>query len=507
MREPRSNSENALPPHSRLPMAIAAALVVLHVSTNGQYGFHRDELATLDDARHLAWGFVAYPPLTPFFGRISLTLFGISVAGARVFPMIAQAVATLCAGWMARELGGRRFAQSAAALAVAIAPISIVAGSLLQYVTFDYLWWTLVGLFALRMLRTEDPRHWVAIGIFVGLGMMTKYTMLFLVTGLLVGLAASAQRRLLATRWLWAGVAIAMAILLPNAIWQIQHQFITWDFLQHIHARDIRIGRTAHFFSDQIYINVNMLTAPLCFAGLYFYLRSKRGIAYRAMGWAFLVVLVLFVAGKARGYYMGPAYPMLLAAGAVLFERWTDAAKWWSPWIRFGSIALWTATAALTISMVLPIAPIGSHWFEIASKLDGDLVEEIGWPDLTQEVARIYNSLPPERKARTGILAANYGEAGAIDMYGPALGLPAAISGTNSYWLRGYGSNPPNSLIVLGLRREYADAYFTGCVVAGRNQNRFGVKNEESQDHPDIFLCDGMRLSWPEFWKHFRLFG
>src|SRR6266481_6537348 len=185
---------------------LALAKILLHTLTSGQYGFHRDELATLDDARYLAWGYVAYPPVTPFLGRVALDLFGTSVRGARFFPALAQAVCVILAGLMAREMGGKRFAQVLAALAVAIGPVSLRAGALLQYVAFDYLWWVATAYLVIRLLRSDDPRLWLGIGAVVGLGMLTKYSMLFLVMGLLVGLLVSDARKYLRSRWLWIGV-------------------------------------------------------------------------------------------------------------------------------------------------------------------------------------------------------------------------------------------------------------------------------------------------------------
>ncbi len=501
-----SDVANPIPESSRGPLIVAAAVLLLHALTNGRYGFHRDELATLSDASHLSWGFVAYPPLTPFFGRVSLSLFGVSVAGARVFASLAQAVAILCGGWIARELGGRRFAQTAAALAVAIAPVSLAAGGLLQYVTFDYLWWVLVALFTIRMLRTGNPRYWIAIGAVIGLGMMTKYSMLFLVTGLLTGLALTPGRKLLNSRWLWSGIAVALLILLPNAVWQIQHHFISLDFLKYIHARDVRIGRTKGFLVEQFYVTANLFTVPLWLAGLWFYLRSKDGRWCRAIGWMFLVTFALFAIGRGRGYYMAPAYPMLLAAGALLLERWSEGLSRTTA-VRATVIAIWIASGVLMATLLLPLAPIGSRWFAVSSALNGDLVEEFGWKELTAEVARIYQQIPPQDRTQTGILTGNYGEAGALELYGGEYGLPAPLSGTNSFWLRGYGSNPPTTLIVLGIGRDSAERIFAHCSVAGHNGNAYGIRNEESVDHPDILLCDGMRYSWPDFWAHFRRFG
>jgi 4-amino-4-deoxy-L-arabinose transferase-like glycosyltransferase len=490
-----------------IPFAIGLFVLVVHLLTNGQYGFHRDELVTLDDARYLGWGYVAYPPLTPFFGRISMEIFGsTSIAGARVFPALAMMFSILGGSWIARELGGKRFAQTTTALAVAVAPITIFSGSVLQYVSFDYLWWVMVVLFTAKLIRTGNPRWWIAIGVSVGLGMMTKYSMLFLVTSMIVGLLMTEHRRILATRWFWAGVAIACLILLPNAIWQIQHHFITLDFLKFIHARDVRIGRTSSFFSDQLKICTNLFTVPLWIAGLYFYFRSERGKPFRLLGWMFMLTLFLFAIGKGRGYYMGPGYPLLFAGGAVLYESWLHNHRY-SQALRVATITVFAISGIVVALVLLPIPRPGTKWFAINTNLNGDLREEIGWPELTAEVAQIYKSIPPQQRATTGIFASNYGEAGAVNMYGAQYGLPKAISGTNSYWLRGYGSNPPSTVIVLGSRRKDLDRVFTHCELAGHNGNSLGVHNEESDDHPDIYLCTGMRMSWQEIWPHVLSFG
>ena len=169
-------------------ISIAAVTVLVHFYTGHQYGFHRDELATLEDAQHLAWGFVAYPPVTPFFGRLSLILFGTSLAGFRFFAAIAQAVVLVVIGLMTRELGGRRGAQLVA-VAAGI-PFCLGAGALMQYVSFDYLCWVLVTYFVVRLLKSEDARWWLAVGAAIGLGMMTKYAMGFFVVAIVVGVAA-----------------------------------------------------------------------------------------------------------------------------------------------------------------------------------------------------------------------------------------------------------------------------------------------------------------------------
>jgi hypothetical protein len=485
-------------------VGIALLVAVIHLLTNGRYGFHRDEFQFLSDARHLDWGFVAYPPVTPLLERIGLQLFGVSMVGLRLFSVIAQAVAIVVTGLMARELGGGRLAQITAALAVATSGLPVFEGTEFQYSSFDYLWWGLIAYFVIRLLKTENPRWWLAIGVFIGLGLMTKYTILFFIAGILCGLVLTPARRFLWTGWFWGGVAIALLIFAPNFIWQARHGFISEHFLQHIHIRDVRQGRGDGFAKDQFIICANLVAAPLWIAGLVAFLRDRR---YRMLGWMYLVPLALFAFGKGRGYYLAAAYPMLLAMGAVVGERWVASMK--RPrrlaveGLFFTGLAAW---GLLAYAILVPLAP-GGPLKQFALKNNGDLREEFGWDELVRTVAGIRDSLPAEQRGDVGVLVGNYGEQGAVEILGPASHLPMPISLTNSAWLRGYPAVPPATLIVVGFSRERADAAFTSCRLAGHNGNSEGVKNEESESHPDIFVCGAPRLPWPEFWKAYQSYG
>jgi Dolichyl-phosphate-mannose-protein mannosyltransferase len=483
---------------------LASSTIVVHVLVGGHYGFHRDELATLDDARHLAWGYVAYPPVTPFFGRLSLLLFGTSLAGFRFFAAVACALSILVTGLMARELGGGRGAQLIAVIAAI--PFALGAGALMQYVSFDYLWWVLTAYLLIRLCKSEDSRWWIPIGCAIGLGLLTKYSMLFCVAGVVSGVLLTDLGSQLKSKWLWLGVACSVLIFLPNLLWQIQNGFVSFDFLRHIHERDVRIGRTKDFLSDQLM--ETLLAFPLAVAGLCFYLFSGSGRRFRVLGWVYVIPFLLFWIGKGRGYYLAPAYPMLYAAGSA----WVGShlrllQRSWS--IAFRGV-VW---AALLVDILvvgafwLPLAPINSRWWNAAAKINGDLPEEIGWPELVGIVARIRDSLPEDERARLGILAGNYGEAGAINLYGPRYGLPRAISGVNSFWARGYGDPSSETLIVLGISREFLERHFESCELAGHLQNHYGVANEETTDHAEIFICRHLREGWPEFWKNFRRYG
>jgi 4-amino-4-deoxy-L-arabinose transferase-like glycosyltransferase len=476
--------------------------------TNGQSGWHRDELDTLDSARHLAWGYVAYPPVAPFIARVALDLFGPSLIGVRFFSTLGYAIALVLVGLMARDLGGGRWAQITAAVAAAIAPYALMGGELFHYSSFDYLWWVIAAFSIIRLLTTGNPRWWLAVGAAIGVGMMTKYTMIYLAAGIVVGVIATRARRFLSSPWLWGGVALSLLIVLPNLIWQLQHDFISLDFLRAIHARDVLEGRAEGFLVEQLIFTTNIVTVPLWLAGLVFYFVSAHGREFRIVGWMFLLPLALFVVAQGRSYYLAPAYPMLFAGGAVLAERWMKSRS--VTGVRIVRGFLWAAMAvsgAIFAVLALPIAPVNSPVWNTASGINGELKEEIGWPELVQAVADVYAGLPADDRQRAGILAGNYGEAGAIDLYGPAYGLPEMISAVNSYWLRGYGDPPPETLIVLGMGSANAYMLFDACRVGGRITNRYGVMNEETRDHPVIYVCRAPRLPWPVMWERLKSFG
>jgi hypothetical protein len=226
------------------------------------------------------------------------------------------------------------------------------------------------------------------------------------------------------------------------------------------------------------------------------------------VAWMYLVPLVLFVIARGRSYYLAAAYPMVFAAGSVWGEQWLASMK--RSWANAVRVLAWIALLtdiAIVSAIVLPIEAVNSNWWKFSTVINGDFVEEIGWPELVQTVAQIRESLPVEDRRRLGVLAGNYGEAGAINLYGTQYGLPRAISGINSFWQRGYGDPPPETLIVVGLSRKYLDRNFEACQLAAHVWNRYGVQNEETKDHPDIYVCRGLRQSWPDFWKDFRYYG
>jgi len=482
-------------------------LFLLHMLTNHQYGFHQDEMVVLDNANNLDWGFVEYPPLTPFLARIEITLFGLSLVSARTLAALAHSIVLVLTGLMARELDARRPAQILAAIAAAIAPIALIQGSLIQYVTFDFLWSVWLAYLVIRLLKSGDPRWWLAIGAVIGLGMMTKYTMVMFVAGLVGGVLLTDARRYLKSPWLWGGVGLSLLLFLPNLIWQIQHNFVSLEFLSSIHERDVAIGRAEGYLMEQFLLCSNPFMIPLWMAGIYFCFGTQAGKPYRVIGWMYIIPFLIYLFTQGRSYYQAPAYPMLIAAGAVAWQGWLEKISEQKARVAVG--VTWTLIilgALVGGALSLPIAPINSPLWNVTSEVHDIFTEQIGWQEMIQTVAGIYEALPSDERAQAGILAGENDEAAALNLYGDEYSLPKAISGSNTFFLRGYGNPPPETLIVVGFAQETVDSLFEQCALAGTITNPYGVEND-LRDPPNIFVCRNPLLPWDELWEQLKRYS
>src|SRR5262249_22422280 len=312
--------------------------------------------------------------------------------------------------------------------------------------TFDLLWWVAVAWCVACLLRTQNPRWWLGIGTAVGLGMLSKFTMAFFVAGLLGGMLLTSNRRYLRSPWFWCGVGVATVILLPVLIWQFQYHFVGLAWMENIHARDLREGRTDYFLPSQFWRTTNPVTVPLWLAGLWFLFATPAGKPFRMLGWMYVIPLILFLAARGRDYYLAPAYPMLLAAGAV--------------WAEGGLSSLSQHSRAAAIRTT--------------------------WTTLAVTVARVRDSLPATERVALGVLAVDEGEAGAVNLYGRAYGLPEAISGMNSNWLRGYGNPQHQTVITVSFTRDELDRIFASCTWAASLPRPYGIVNETIGARSDV---------------------
>ncbi len=498
--EPPRSAVAARPPWAGIAL-IAAVAFAVEMAVGARYGYARDELYFLAAGRHLAFGYVDQPPLTPLLARISAAVTGNTLIGFRVLPALALAALVVATAAMSRLLGAGRTGQLLAALATATSGEYLGAMHELTTTTPDFVFWAITLLLVMRLLVSQDPRWWVAIGGCVGIGSEAKWNIGFLAAALAAGFLATDARRLLRSRYLLIGGAIAVALAAPDLIWQAAHGWPSADVFRALQTAAWH--NRAVYWPAQILFTGPVLT-PVWVSGAVWSLRSAAARRFRPVAIACVIAIALqFVLGG-KPYYPGAAYTFLLAAGCVPLERRLAArqplARRVSPATRVGAAMLVGAVVAAPIA--LPVLPARALHTVPLQKINYDLGETIAWPKLVALVAREYDSLPGLERQRTTILTGNYGEAGAIDRYGPQLGLPGVYSGDNNFWL--WGPPPAADTVAIAvnvnpalLRRE-----FTRVRLVATFWNGLGVSDDEQG--AQVFLATGLRSSWSEAWSAFR---
>lgn len=498
-----------------LVLLIAAVKLGLHLYTGRSYGFFVDELYYIACGRHLAWGYVDQPPLIALAAWFSRAVLGPSLAALRFLPALAGAAEVVLTALLARELGGCRFAQALAAIAALVAPGILVADSLFSMNAFEPLIWMGCAWIVMRIVNTGNQRLWIWFGILAGIGLENKYSMLIFGGGIVLGLLLTPLRRSLASPWIWIGGAIALLLFLPNLLWNIQHHFPFLELQQNIRrsGRDVPLG-PIDFFVQEI-LAMHPLTLPIWLAGLWFYLFSRRGRPWRTLGWAWVGTAVVIVAVSPRIYYLFPAYPVLFAAGAVVWESVAQRPR--MAWLKAAYPAVLIATGALLAPMATPLlSPERYIAYTKALHLNQPRIEthnlgplpqlfadQFGWPEMTAVVAGVYNGLPPDVRAKTAIFGQNYGQAGAIDLFGPQYGLPHAVSGHQTYFLWGPGRFTGESIIVMEGREADLQRQFTTVRKAASVYHPYSMPYE----HFDVYYCAGPKTPLPQVWprlKHWR---
>lgn len=473
---------------------LAAAVLALHMATNGLYGFNRDELYYLDSARHLAWGFVDYPPLTPAIARLSELLFGTSVWGLRLWPSLAGSVMIVLAALIARELGGGRNARILAATGAAASPVLLGANWLFETVTFDQLMWLVCFWVTARLLRTRDRRLWLILGAALGIGLETKYTIVALLVGLAVGVVVSPLRTHLRTPWPWIGLAIALVIALPNVVWQVANSWPSLAYTFNHHAAQAGDFAPLKFLSDQIAL-IGPVAIPIWLIGFRWLLIGRA----RSLGVAALVVFVIFLfAGK--GYYIGPLHPLLVTAGACAIEVWTRRR---AHWVRPATAIALVMQAVVLLPIAIPALPESVMARSTLPSIRTDFADTVGWRNLVAQVDAVYKRIPEPERATTVIVTNNYGEAGAINTYGPSLGLPTAVSGelTYYYWRP---NQLGSSVVAVGLDAAFLSTLFDGCSTVATISNTYDLQNQESG--APIAVCERPKISLDQLWPHLKSF-
>lgn len=501
---------------------IALAKLLLHVYFNNRYGYFRDEFDYMSCGDHLQWGYVDQPPLIPFLVHICRAVLGDSLRSIRFIPALASSFLVVQTAVLAREFGGRRFALLLSAACIVVSPQFLSNGSLLGTNCLEPNLWMGCAYFLILAIKRDNPRYLLWFGVIAGFGLEEKYSIAFFGFGVVIGLLLSSQRKLFLSKWLWLGGLAALLVFLPNVLWNIHYH---WPFLQlmhniHAEGRDVVWG-PGQFFFQQLLV-MNPITAPIWLGGVFALLFWAKLRPYRVLGWSYVVSYTTFFVLHGKNYYLTPIYPMLLAAGAVVLEFWLDRPETAKPrlqWLKATVVITLLASGIHLAPIVIPVfspehflaytktlpfkLPV-NEYSHMRAALPQWYADQFGWKEIADKTAIAWNRIAPEERHDCAIFAQDYGQAGAIDFFGPHYGLPPALSGDRTYWLWGPRGYSGNCMIVLGDRKERLEELFRQVDYVGTSaDNPWALETQVS-----VYICRGAKFGtlsqvWPEL-KHWR---
>lgn len=481
---------------------------------SSQYGYFRDELYYLAASRRLDFGYVDFPPLIALITALVRVTLGVSLPALRLLPALAGAGVVFLAGRMARMFGADKFGQALAAVCVLAAPVFLGMNSLLTMDSFEQFFWVLALYLLIRILREDRPQLWLGFGLVAGISLTDKISFLYLGLALAIGLLLTSWRSQLRRWQLWAGGGIALGFFMPYILWNIAHGLPTVEFWANYGEKVYRAG-PPEFILQQI-LTMHPLTLPVWLTGLIFFFLPA-GKRYRPLGWMYLVLLIVFMVQGAKFYFLAPFYPGLLAAGAYQAERFF--AKRQLAWARPASLLAVAFGGLLFAPMAMPLLPLdlevryhtalrpylhAQMENEDSALFPQNLADQFGWVEMADTFAAIVNRLPAEDKAKVCIFTSNYGEAGALEFFGPTRGLPPVISGHNSYDLWGPGQCTGEVVLFYdSVSAEDLEPLFESVEWVGQSDCQYCMPYE---NHKPIYLCKGIKRPLEELWPEVKLF-
>jgi hypothetical protein len=489
-------------------LAVVKLLLHFYFNAFSYYGYLRDELYFIDAGKHLDWGYVDVGPLTIWMGRLARELMGDSVFSLRFFPAVAGALTIIIVGLMARELGGGRFAQGLAALSALVAPVWLGAQNNLCLPASEPVWWGLCAYILIRIIQTGNTRLWVWFGVVAGIGLLNKPSMLFLGAGITLGLLLTPQRKYLFDRWALIGGLAALVVASPYILWQIPRGWPTVEFLAGMKRMVTDQIPSLVFLIGQAFY-LHPFNFPIWLAGLGWFFLAKQARPFRVFGWVYVLILAFLLYTKSKIYYFAPVYPFLLAGGAVAIERWVERRC-----LRVLKVVLPAVLVAggLAIApVVLPVLRFDKTDAYITAATGGLLKnvwevtatfhDERGWENQARVVAEVFHRLSPEEQADCVIFAGNFGQAGAIDFYGPALGLPPVTAVHQNYYFWGLPAKSGNVVIAFGRSRDTLQRYFGDIQQAATIRSPEAVRGEQNVP---VYICRKPLVDFKDAWPKFR---
>jgi 4-amino-4-deoxy-L-arabinose transferase-like glycosyltransferase len=483
------------PPFARTPVGlIAGALAVVLVATAGRYDYHRDELYFRLLGEHLAWGYVDQPPATPLLARLTIELFGDDLWALRLPGALIIAATAILTALLARELGGGRGAQILAALGAGTA-FPFIFGHVLLTATLDMVVTAAVLLFVARALL-RDERWWLAAGGLVGVGLYNKHLIVLTLLAVGCGLLIGGPRRALASRWLWAGVAVALVVGAPNLIYQVAND---WPQLEMAEAIEENKGDESRLlFGPMQLVLLGMFLVPVWVAGLIRLLRDPAVRPVRAFGLGYPILCALVLVMGGQPYYTLGLVLALYAAGCAPTLRWLSRRR--TRPVLFGGALV--VNAALSVLIALPVLPVAALAVTPIADANQGTSDQVGWPVYVAQIAEVYRDLPPEERDDAVIITANYGEAGALDRYGEPYHLPAVYSGHNQLYYLGTPPETTRVVVAVGFPGRAVHPAFASCATARQLDSGVDIPNEEQG--LDVIVCRDPVAPWSQLWPRFR---
>lgn len=483
-------------------IGLAVLKLVIHLATNTNYELHRDALLYYSLGEHLDWGFVSVPPLTPLISKISLFLFGHNAFALRFFPAVAGAASVILVGKIVKELKGGLLAVIIAITAFLFSFAFLRSNSLFQPVPFNQFFWLLSSYFLVKLIQTADPKKWLPLFLVWGIAFLNKYSIAFFIIATFLALVLTKHRRLFLSRYFIFGGIIALLIILPNIAWQHMHNWPLIHHMSELQKTQFVHVSIAGFLIDQLVMNLSALIIWMTGLIVFLFFRAEKD--YRALGFLYLLIILILIVFQGKSYYTLGIYPMLFALGGYAIN------KYFHPLLKYAVIGLTIIIAVPLLPFSLPVyshekmaeyskpvAEFTNRWEDgTVHEIPQDYADMTGWKELNGVVSDLYYSLPDSTRAKCNIYADDYAEAGAVKFFGKRTGLPDPISFDDNFILWAPDSIDNAPFIYINEEPGDVKFLFDEYKVAGQVENKYFRENDLK-----VFYCSQPKDSLKIFYR------